>query len=191
MGRDAMDTILQRAKRKPMLSVLAVLLLAIFLFASLGGAPATARGQELGRASRRDADDRDAGRRFRARAGDRLDAMRRTADGEGHGELRRRTMPTSDNVWFMVEPQPGGCLCRAHAACCSNSRAIARSASPWKRGARRTRSYDAFQGLFNKFELAYIWSTSKELLTRRAVFLKKDVYVYPLHAQRASRRTIS
>src|SRR5262249_16923951 len=37
------------------------------------------------------------------------------------------------------------------------------------------------QGLFNKFELAFIWSTAKELLTRRAVFLKKDIYVYPLH----------
>lgn len=41
-------------------------------------------------------------------------------------------------------------------------------------------TYDAIEGALNKYELAYMWNTAKELLTRRATFLKKDIYVYPL-----------
>lgn len=83
------------------------------------------------------------------------------------------------NLWFMVEPQPGGDYA-AHTLVLfefAGDRIIGVTVE-----ARREadEEYDAIQGLFNKFELAYIWSTAKELLTRRAVFLKKDVFVYPL-----------
>jgi hypothetical protein len=40
--------------------------------------------------------------------------------------------------------------------------------------------YSAVWGAFNKFELAFIWSTSRDLLGRRAIFLKKDILVFPL-----------
>ncbi|HEX5006036.1 MAG TPA: DUF4105 domain-containing protein [Hyphomonadaceae bacterium] len=83
------------------------------------------------------------------------------------------------NVWFMVEPQPGGGYA-AHTLIIfefAGDRTIGVTVE-----ARReaNEEYDAFQGLFNKFELAYIWSTSKELLARRAVYLAKEIYVYPL-----------
>jgi hypothetical protein len=83
------------------------------------------------------------------------------------------------NVWFVVEPQPGGGYA-AHTLLLfefAGDRMIGVTVE-----ARREadEEYDAFQGLFNKFELAYIWSTSKELLARRAVYLAKEVYVYPL-----------
>jgi hypothetical protein len=83
------------------------------------------------------------------------------------------------NVWFVVEPQPGGGYA-AHTLLLfefDGDRTIGVTVE-----ARREadEEYDAFQGLFNKFELAYIWSTSKELLARRAVYLAKEVYVYPL-----------
>jgi hypothetical protein len=83
------------------------------------------------------------------------------------------------NIWFMVEPQPGGGYA-AHTLLLfefAGDRIIGITVE-----ARREKGeeYDAFQGLFNKFELAYIWSTAKELLSRRAVYLKKEVYVYPL-----------
>ena len=83
------------------------------------------------------------------------------------------------NVWFMVEPQPGGDYA-AHTLIIfefAGDRTIGVTVE-----ARREadEDYDAFQGLFNKFELAYIWSTSKELLARRAVYLAKEIYVYPL-----------
>jgi hypothetical protein len=83
------------------------------------------------------------------------------------------------NVWFMVEPQPGGDYA-AHTLIIfefANDRMIGVTVE-----ARReaNEEYDAFQGLFNRFELAYIWSTSKELLARRAVYLAKEIYVYPI-----------
>jgi hypothetical protein len=83
------------------------------------------------------------------------------------------------NVWFMVEPQPGGGYA-AHTLLLfefAGDRIIGITVE-----ARREEGeeYSAFWGLFNNFELAYIWSTSKELLTRRAVYLAKEVYVYPL-----------
>jgi hypothetical protein len=83
------------------------------------------------------------------------------------------------NVWFMVEPQPGGNYA-AHTLVLfefSGDRIIGLTVEARR---EKTENYDALQGLFNKFELAYVWSTAKELLTRRAVFLKKDIYVYPL-----------
>jgi hypothetical protein len=84
-----------------------------------------------------------------------------------------------ENIWFMVEPQPGGGYA-AHTLLLfefAGDRIIGITVE-----ARREKGeeYDAFQGLFNKFELAYIWSTAKELLSRRAVYLAKEVYVYPL-----------
>lgn len=83
------------------------------------------------------------------------------------------------NVWFMVEPQPGGGYA-AHTLLLfefEGDRIIGITVE-----ARREadEEYDAFRGLFNEFELAYIWSTAKELLTRRAVYLAKEIYVYPL-----------
>lgn len=83
------------------------------------------------------------------------------------------------DVWFMVEPQPGQPYA-AHTLVLfefTEDRIIGLTVE-----ARREENedYDAIAGFFNKFELAYIWSTSKELLARRAVFLNKDIYVYPL-----------
>lgn len=83
------------------------------------------------------------------------------------------------NVWFVVEPQPGGGYA-AHTLLLfefAGDRIIGVTVE-----ARREvgEEYDAFVGAFNKFELAYIWATARELLARRAVYLAKEVYVYPL-----------
>ena len=83
------------------------------------------------------------------------------------------------DVWFVVEPQPGGDYA-AHTLLLfefAGDRTIGVTVEARREAGEE---YDAFQGLFNKFELAYIWSTSKELLARRAVYLAKEVYVYPL-----------
>jgi len=83
------------------------------------------------------------------------------------------------NVWFMVEPQPGGGYA-AHTLVLfefAGDRIIGLTVEARREAGEQ---YDAFEGLFNKFELAYIWSTAKELLTRRAVYLAKEIYVYPL-----------
>lgn len=83
------------------------------------------------------------------------------------------------NVWFMVEPHPG-LKPMAHTLVMfefADDRMIGLTIE-----ARREEheKYDALAGAFNAFELAYIWSTPKDLLTRRAVLLGHEVLVYPL-----------
>jgi hypothetical protein len=83
------------------------------------------------------------------------------------------------NVWFVLEPHPG-MKPMAHTLLLfefADDRMIGLTIE-----ARReaNEAYSAFWGTFNRFELAYIWSTPKELLTRRAVLLDHDVLVYPL-----------
>jgi hypothetical protein len=174
-----MDSILQRAKRKPMLSALAVLLFAILLFAVFV-------------MTRTPRNDRDWEEHLAVMPEIRMSNTDFTLspatdwqyapDGpvEKRSILFARTRYADlKNVWFMVEPQPGGNYA-AHTLVLfefAGDRIIGLTVEARR---EKTEDYDAFQGLFNKFELAYIWSTSKELLTRRAVFLKKDVYVYPL-----------
>ena len=83
------------------------------------------------------------------------------------------------NVWFVLEPQPGGEYA-AHTLVLfefAGDRIVGVTVE-----ARREEGepYDPLRGLFNQYEQSYIWSTAKELLNRRAVFLEKEVYVYPL-----------
>jgi hypothetical protein len=40
--------------------------------------------------------------------------------------------------------------------------------------------WTAFRGLWNQFELLYLWASARDVLTGRAVFLKHKVYVLPL-----------
>ena len=122
-----------------------------------------------------------------ARAGDGLDLFARRAGQEGYGRLRGELC------------RPEECLVHGGAAAgtegyAAHTLVLFEFAGDRVIGltveARREadEKYDAFGGLFNKFELAYIWSTAKELLTRRAVFLKKEICVYPLQLSGDSRR---
>ncbi len=88
------------------------------------------------------------------------------------------------NVWFVVEPHPGLepmahtlVLFEFAAGDGEEGRMIGLTIE-----ARREshENYSAFWGAFNAFELAYVWSTPKDLLTRRAVMLDHDILVYPL-----------
>lgn len=83
------------------------------------------------------------------------------------------------NVWFVIEPHPG-MRPMAHTLILfefTDDRIVGLTVE-----ARREadESYSAFWGAFNRFELAYIWSTARDLLVRRAVMLDHDVLVYPL-----------
>lgn len=176
--RGVMDSIIQRAKRKPMLSALAVLLIVLLLFA-------------LSVVMQRPRSDRNWVEHLAVMP--KIEMMQTgftlgpatdwtySPDGPVVKGTANFAADYADlkNVWFMVEPQPGGNYA-AHTLVIfefAGDRTIGLTVE-----ARREadEQYDAFWGLFNKFELAYIWSTSKELLARRAVFLKKDAYVYPL-----------
>jgi len=83
------------------------------------------------------------------------------------------------NVWFMVEPQPGGNYA-AHTLVLIEFAGDRLVGLTVEARLEEGETYSALDGLFNKFELAFLWASSKELLTRRALFLKKEIYVYPL-----------
>lgn len=83
------------------------------------------------------------------------------------------------NVWFVLEPQPGMSLA-AHTFLLfefDNDRLIGLTIE-----ARREaeEDYSALRGIFNVYELSYLWASARDLLTRRAVMLQHEVFVYPV-----------
>ncbi len=83
------------------------------------------------------------------------------------------------NVWFVLEPQPGSQLA-AHTLLLfefSEDRLLGLTIE-----ARReaNEDYSALAGIWNAYELAYVWGSARDLLTRRAVMLDHQVFVYPV-----------
>jgi hypothetical protein len=58
--------------------------------------------------------------------------------------------------------------------------------------ARRARGqgYDAVSGLFNTYELIYVWGTERDLTGRRAVVEKNQLYMYPVSGSIDSARRL-
>jgi len=83
------------------------------------------------------------------------------------------------NIWFMVEPQPGQPYA-AHTLLLFEFPGDRMVGLTVEARLEKTETYSAVDGMFNRYELAYMWNTAKELLTRRAVYLDKDIYIYPL-----------
>ena len=82
-------------------------------------------------------------------------------------------------VWFVLEPQPGLSLA-AHTFLLfefDNDRLLGLTIE-----ARReaNEEYSAFAGIWNRYELSYLWASARDLLTRRAVMLDHEVFVYPV-----------
>ncbi len=45
--------------------------------------------------------------------------------------------------------------------------------------------YSAFKGAFRAYELSYQWASPKDLLTRRAITLERELFMYPLKLSQA------
>jgi hypothetical protein len=93
------------------------------------------------------------------------------------------------DVWFLIEPQPGSRLA-AHTLLLfefEGDRIVGLTIE-----ARREadEEYSAFRGLWNQYELSYLWGSARDLLTRRAVMLGHEVFVYPLALQEAQKRML-
>lgn len=93
------------------------------------------------------------------------------------------------NVWFVLEPQPG-MSAAAHTFLLfefTGNRLLGVTIE-----ARREvkEDYSAFAGLFNKYELAYLWGEARDLMTRRAVMLQHETYVYPLQLQEETKQSL-
>ncbi len=92
------------------------------------------------------------------------------------------------NVWFVVEPQPGQPYA-AHTLILfefGGDRIVGLTVEARLEDGE---TYDALQGTLNKFELSYVWSTARDLLTRRVTMLHKQVYVYPLQLDEMQKRS--
>ncbi len=92
------------------------------------------------------------------------------------------------NVWFVVEPQPGQPYA-AHTLILfefGGDRIVGLTVEARLEDGE---IYDAVQGALNKFELSYVWSTARDLLTRRVTMLHKQIYVYPLQLDEMQKRS--
>lgn len=82
-------------------------------------------------------------------------------------------------VWFMLEPQPGSQLA-AHTLLLFEFEGDRLLGVTIEARREQGEDYSAFHGLFNSFELIYIWASARDLLVRRAVMLDHEVFVYPV-----------
>lgn len=93
------------------------------------------------------------------------------------------------NVWFLLEPQPGLRLA-AHTLLLfelPDDRLIGVTIE-----ARRERDedYSPLAGTFNAYELSYLWAEPRDLLTRRAVMLDHQVFIYPVAIDETQKQTL-
>lgn len=92
------------------------------------------------------------------------------------------------NVWFVVEPQPGQPYA-AHTLILFEFAGDRIVGLTVEARLEDDETYDPVQGALNKFELSYVWSTARDLLTRRVTMLHKQIYVYPLQLDAIQKRT--
>jgi hypothetical protein len=97
------------------------------------------------------------------------------------------TFDSLRDVWFVVEPQPGGEYA-AHTLILFEFGGDRIVGLTVEARLEQGETYDAVAGAFNRYELSYIWATARELLSRRVTFLDKDVYVYPLQLDENQKR---
>jgi Domain of unknown function (DUF4105) len=82
-------------------------------------------------------------------------------------------------VWFVLEPQPGSALA-AHTLLLfefTDDRLLGLTIEARREAGEE---YSAVRGAFNAFELSYLWGSARDFLTRRAVLLGHEVFVYPV-----------
>jgi len=92
-------------------------------------------------------------------------------------------------VWFVLEPQPGSRLA-AHTLLLFEFEGDRLLGLTIEARRERNEDYSPLRGVFNAFELAYVWGAARDFLTRRAVMLDHDVYVYPVDITQEQKRNL-
>ena len=82
-------------------------------------------------------------------------------------------------VWFVMEPHPGLAV-MAHTFVMFEFGAGDLIGLTIEARKETRESYSALAGAFNKFELMYYWASPRDLMTRRAVMMDRELYMYPL-----------
>lgn len=93
------------------------------------------------------------------------------------------------NVWFLLEPQPGSRLA-AHTLLLFEFEGDRLLGLTIEARREQGEDYSALRGVFNAFELSYIWASARDLLTRRAVMLEHEVFVYPVAISEAQKQSL-
>lgn len=93
------------------------------------------------------------------------------------------------NVWFMLEPQPGSQLA-AHTLLLFEFEGDRLLGLTIEARREQGEDYSALRGIFNAFELSYIWASARDLLIRRAVMLDHEVFIYPVDITDAQERIL-
>ena len=90
-------------------------------------------------------------------------------------------------VWFVLEPHPSLERLMAHTLVLfelPNDQLLGLTIEARRETHER---YSALAGAFNAFELAYVWASAKDLLTRRAVYLQHELRIYPIEISAGER----
>jgi hypothetical protein len=82
-------------------------------------------------------------------------------------------------LWFVLEPQPGSQLA-AHTLLLFEFEGDRLLGLTIEARREAHEDYSALRGVFNAFELAYVWGAARDFLTRRAVMLDHQVFIYPV-----------
>jgi len=99
------------------------------------------------------------------------------------------TLDELREVWFMLEPQPGSQLA-AHTLLLFEFEGDRLLGLTIEARREQGEEYSALHGAFNAFELAYVWGTARDLLTRRAVMLGHEVFLYPVSITDEQKRVL-
>jgi hypothetical protein len=92
-------------------------------------------------------------------------------------------------VWFMLEPQPGSELA-AHTLLLFEFEGDRLLGLTIEARREANEDYSALHGIFNSFELAYVWGSARDLLVRRAVMLDHEVFLYPVAINDEQKRVL-
>ncbi|MEZ6011070.1 MAG: DUF4105 domain-containing protein [Hyphomonas sp.] len=87
-------------------------------------------------------------------------------------------------VWFVMEPHPGLPI-MAHTFVLFEFREGDLVGLTIEARKEKREKYSALAGAFNKFELLYDWASPRDLMTRRAVMMDRQLYMYPLELSQA------
>ncbi|HVY84533.1 MAG TPA: DUF4105 domain-containing protein [Caulobacterales bacterium] len=93
------------------------------------------------------------------------------------------------NVWFVVEPQPGMAYA-AHTFLLFEFEGDHLLGVTIEARREEHEEYSAIDGAFNAYELDYLWGGARDLLTRRAVMLNHDVFIYPIRITDEQKRVL-
>lgn len=92
-------------------------------------------------------------------------------------------------LYFVVEPHPG-LKAAAHTFLLFEFKGERLLGVTVEARREDNETYSAWRGLWNAYELSYVWGTARDLLTRRAVHLEHEVYVYPIKASEAAKKRV-